>query len=118
MTDQTTAAPELTLERINTPPAQTWNYLRTNDITITVPDEVPPADAAAAVAQGADYWPLRLTDYAGTLELETIPRAFSVGEIEIDTMQGRHPGGCVIFRLTAKPLGNPNFHKGGFWKEP
>ena len=19
---------------------------------------------------------------------------------------------------TAKPLGNPNFHKGGFWKEP
>ncbi len=37
MADQTTAAPELTLERINTPPAQTWNYLRTNDITITVP---------------------------------------------------------------------------------
>ncbi|ALG85285.1 2,3-epoxybenzoyl-CoA dihydrolase [Gordonia phthalatica] len=31
------------------------------DITITVPNEVPPADAAAAVAQGAEYWPLRLT---------------------------------------------------------
>ena len=27
------------------------------------------------------------------------------------------PDGCVIFRLTAKPLGNENFHKGGFWKE-
>lgn len=27
------------------------------------------------------------------------------------------PDGCVIFRLTAKPLGNKNFHKGGFWKE-
>ena len=26
--------------------------------------------------------------------------------------------GCVIFKLTAKPLGNENFHKGGFWKEP
>lgn len=26
-----------TLSRINTPPAQTWNYLRANDITLTVP---------------------------------------------------------------------------------
>ena len=26
-----------TLSRINTPPAQTWNYLRTNDITLEVP---------------------------------------------------------------------------------
>ncbi|MBO5574685.1 MAG: TIGR04076 family protein [Ruminococcus sp.] len=28
------------------------------------------------------------------------------------------PDGCVMFRLTAKPLGNKNFHKGAFWKEP
>ncbi|MGN0287284.1 MAG: SufB/SufD family protein [Atopobiaceae bacterium] len=27
----------VTLERVNTPPAQTWNYLRANDITLTVP---------------------------------------------------------------------------------
>lgn len=27
----------LVLERVNTPPAQTWNYLRANDITLTVP---------------------------------------------------------------------------------
>ena len=27
------------------------------------------------------------------------------------------PDGCVMFRLTAIPLGNENFHKGGFWKE-
>ncbi|MBR3226836.1 MAG: SufD family Fe-S cluster assembly protein [Atopobiaceae bacterium] len=26
-----------TLSRVNTPPAQTWNYLRTNDITLQVP---------------------------------------------------------------------------------
>lgn len=25
------------------------------------------------------------------------------------------PDGCVIFRLTATPLGNENFHKGGFY---
>ena len=24
----------------------------------------------------------------------------------------------MIFKLTAKPLGNPNFHKGKFWDYP
>jgi hypothetical protein len=28
------------------------------------------------------------------------------------------PDGCVIFELTAKPLGNENFHTGGFWDYP
>ena len=28
------------------------------------------------------------------------------------------PDGCVIFRLTARPLGNENFHTGGFWDYP
>ena len=28
------------------------------------------------------------------------------------------PDGCVMFRLTAKPLGNENFHTGGFWEYP
>lgn len=26
------------------------------------------------------------------------------------------PDGCVVFELKAKPLGNENFHKGGYWK--
>ncbi|WP_026498218.1 hypothetical protein [Butyrivibrio sp. WCD2001] len=26
--------------------------------------------------------------------------------------------GCVIFKLTAKPLGNENFHTGGFYDYP
>ena len=32
-----TSAQTVTLHRVNTPPAQTWNYLRANDITLTVP---------------------------------------------------------------------------------
>jgi len=39
MATTTAATPELRLERVNTPPAQTWNYLRANDITLTVPNE-------------------------------------------------------------------------------
>ncbi len=27
------------------------------------------------------------------------------------------PDGCVIFKLTATPLGNENFHKGKFYRE-
>ena len=47
-----------------------------------------------------------------------------VGRLENLCGDGRYtktivcPDGCVLFRLTAKPLGNENFHKGGFWKEP
>lgn len=32
-----TITPTITLDRVNTPPAQTWNYLRANDISLTVP---------------------------------------------------------------------------------
>lgn len=37
MADNAKTEPMVTLERVNTPPAQTWNYLKTNDITLTVP---------------------------------------------------------------------------------
>ena len=33
----TANAGTVTLERVSTPPAQTWNRLRANDITLTVP---------------------------------------------------------------------------------
>ena len=37
MADNAKTEPMVTLERVNTPPAQTWNYLKTNDITLNVP---------------------------------------------------------------------------------
>lgn len=46
------------------------------------------------------YWPLPLTDYKGSLELEPLRESFRVGNILIDCMEGRHPGGCAIFRLS------------------
>ena len=33
-------------------------------------------------------------------------------------VHGMCPDGCFIFKLTAKPLGNENFHTGGFWDYP
>ena len=46
------------------------------------------------------YWPLPLTDYRGSLELEPLKENFRVGNILIECMEGRHPGGCEIFRLS------------------
>ena len=46
------------------------------------------------------YWPLPLTDYKGSLELEPLRESFRVGSVLIECMEGRHPGGCEIFRLS------------------
>lgn len=43
-----TGVGELTLERVNVAPAQTWNRLRTNDVTLTVPAR--PSDGAVRAA--------------------------------------------------------------------
>lgn len=47
------------------------------------------------------YWPLKLTDYAGTLHVEPMPAKLRVGELTIDVMQGNHPGNSLVFRLSA-----------------
>ena len=43
---------ETMLRHVNVPPAQTWNYLKINDITLTAPE--PPAKGTAAASQLAD----------------------------------------------------------------
>ncbi len=46
------------------------------------------------------YWPLSLMDYKGDLEL--VPPRFPMehGPLRIDCMEGRHPGGCLVFRVS------------------
>ena len=41
----------VTLERVSTPPAQTWNRLRANDITLTVPSISRKGDVHFALPQ-------------------------------------------------------------------
>lgn len=43
---------ETMLRHVNVPPAQTWNYLKINDITLTAPE--PPAKGTAAASQLAN----------------------------------------------------------------
>ena len=46
------------------------------------------------------FWPLSLMDYKGDLEL--IPPRFPMrhGALRVDCMQGKHPGGCLVFRVS------------------
>ena len=46
--------------------------------------------------------------------LKTDFRDIAAGEA-INTVKTFCSEGCVIFRMTAKPLGNKNFHKGNFF---
>lgn len=62
---------------------------RRADIVITVPDEAPPADAAAALAQGAEYWPLRLTRELDDLILRLRTNDQHVG-LWVFRVQGDH----------------------------
>ena len=75
------------------------------------------------------YGCLRFTKKNGKIDLdkteaEIMEAIRSGGDLENLGGDGKYsktivcPDGCVLFRLTAKPLGNENFHKGGFWKEP
>ena len=47
-------------------------------------------------------WPLRLTEYTGTLTLRTMSRRFRIGDVAVETMAGWHPGGAVVMRLHAE----------------
>lgn len=46
------------------------------------------------------YWPLSLMDYRGDLELVLPSFPMRHGSLRIDCMEGRHPGGCLVFRVS------------------
>ena len=48
------------------------------------------------------YWPLNLTEYKGTVCIRPLRCPFQIGEISIEGMTGNHPGGSMIFRLSAQ----------------
>ena len=45
------------------------------------------------------FWPLPLTQYEGRLLVEPLPALLRVGDVTVESMEGCHPGGCLVFRL-------------------
>ncbi len=46
------------------------------------------------------FWPLSLLHYKGDLELAPPRFPMRHGALRIDCMEGRHPGGCLVFRVS------------------
>ena len=45
------------------------------------------------------FWPIPLTEYRGTLLLEPLAPTLRIGDVIVESIEGRHPGGCQVFRL-------------------
>ena len=58
--------------------------------------------AARTIAQvfAPPFWPLKLTDLEGKPKVLAMPRKLSVGELEIETMEGHHPDRTMVYRLS------------------
>ena len=46
------------------------------------------------------FWPLKLQEYEGELEILPLPRQFAIGDLCVETMDGCHPGGCKVYKLS------------------
>lgn len=45
-------------------------------------------------------WPLGVYDYPADVSSHDMPDSFDLGDVHIDTMEGNHPGGVTIFRIS------------------
>lgn len=45
-------------------------------------------------------WPLKLTEYPGAMEFKELPDRLQIGSLIITHMEGSHPGGSTIYKVT------------------
>lgn len=45
------------------------------------------------------YWPVSFKQMTGDVRVKAYSGPLRVGDIQIDSMPGNHPGGCLVFRL-------------------
>ena len=44
-------------------------------------------------------WPLKLTELEGDLKILPMPKSLEIGSLQVDSIPGCHPDGCLILRL-------------------
>lgn len=47
-------------------------------------------------------WPVPLEDVGASVTFHDVKASFDLGPIRVDTMEGNHPGGVTLFRLSAE----------------
>lgn len=48
------------------------------------------------------FWPVKIEDYPADAKIKPLPekKSFLIGEVKIEMLEGTHPGGSTIFRIT------------------
>lgn len=45
------------------------------------------------------FWPLTLGGLEADLSIRALPERLRIGAVQVETMPGSHPGGCVVYKL-------------------
>lgn len=48
------------------------------------------------------FWPLKVGEYPANVNFHDLPKNFTLGEISVETMDGVHPQGSTIYRLSRR----------------
>lgn len=46
------------------------------------------------------FWPCKIEDYPAHVSYHLLPQKFSLGDVVVDTLEGSHPGGSTLYKLT------------------
>ena len=46
------------------------------------------------------FWPLRLRELEATLRIHTFPERMQIGEVQVESIPGHHPDGCMVLKLS------------------
>ena len=46
------------------------------------------------------FWPCKIEDYPAAVKFHLLPERFTLGDFSVDTLEGSHPKGSTIYRLT------------------
>lgn len=46
------------------------------------------------------FWPCKIEDYPADVKFHLLPERFMLGDVSVDTLEGSHPKGATIYRLT------------------
>lgn len=58
------------------------------------------ANRAIDALFGPPYWPVHLRDLRGDIEVAAMPASLSFGDVLIESIEGSHPGGCKVYRIS------------------
>ena len=102
-------APTMTLEHVNVPPMQTWNYLRANGTSLTVP--VPKSTGAVlgrlpklfnrldcAIGKDAETWASNSSDESRYVEVPALTERDEPIVIDVSCDKGEAHDTGIIFR--------------------